>query len=292
MTRRFAAFTAEKTDDGFRRGVTELGLDDLPDGDVLVDVEWSSVNYKDHWRRRRRGGWHGSRRSCPASTSPARCARARRRDRAGRRGARARLRPRGRRTTAATRRWRGSPSGWIVPLPDGLTAREAMLIGTAGLHRRPVGARAARPRHRARAGTVLVTGATGGVGSMAVAMLAGLGFTVAAEHRQGRRRAVPARSRCERDRPPRRADRHRASRSSRRAWAGAVDAVGGATLAHVLATLAPAARWRASGNVGGADLPTTVLPFILRGVTLYGIDSAQHAHRAAARGLGRASPPT
>ena len=57
-------------------------------------------------------------------------------------------------------------------------------------------------------------------------------------------------------------------------WAGAVDAVGGPTLAHVLATLAPGAAVAASGNVGGADLPTTVLPFILRGVTLFGIDSA------------------
>jgi acrylyl-CoA reductase (NADPH) len=123
------------------------------------------------------------------------------------------------------------------------------------------------------AGTVLVTGATGGVGSMAVAMLAGLGFTVAASTGQAEAapflRGLGASEIIDREEL---ADVGKPLQSVR--WAGAVDAVGGATLAHVLATLAPGGAVAASGNVGGADLPTTVLPFILRGVTLFGIDSA------------------
>ena len=120
---------------------------------------------------------------------------------------------------------------------------------------------------------IAVTGATGGVGSMAVAMLAGLGFTVAAS--TGKVEAAPflrglgASEIIDREELT---DVGKPLQSVR--WSGAVDAVGGPTLAHVLATLAPGGAVAASGNVGGADLPTTVLPFILRGVTLFGIDSA------------------
>jgi acrylyl-CoA reductase (NADPH) len=123
------------------------------------------------------------------------------------------------------------------------------------------------------AGTVLVTGATGGVGSMAVAMLAGLGFTVAASTGKAEAarflRGLGASEIIDREELT---DVAKPLQSVR--WASAVDAVGGPTLAHVLATLAPGGAVAASGNVGGADLPTTVLPFILRGVTLFGIDSA------------------
>jgi acrylyl-CoA reductase (NADPH) len=125
----------------------------------------------------------------------------------------------------------------------------------------------------ADAGTVLVTGATGGVGSMAVAMLAGLGFTVAAG--SGKADAEPfLRGLGAREVIPRDELTDVSKPLQTPAWSGAVDAVGGATLAHVLTRLAPFGAVAASGNVGGAELPTTVLPFILRGVTLYGIDSA------------------
>ena len=151
MTETFAAFTAEKTDDGFRRGLTELTVDDLPDGDVVVDVEWSSVNYKDHSRPRRRGGWPGSRRWCPASTSPGRCVERRRRRRGRRPRDRARLRPRGR----APRGLRAGGAG-----PGGLDRAASRRSHHArgdggrhrGLHRGLVGARAARPRHHAGRG--------------------------------------------------------------------------------------------------------------------------------------------
>ena len=265
MADTFAAFTAEQADDGFRRGVTELTIDDLPEGDEVVDVEWSSVNYKDHLAATEKGR--------VARISP--------------------LVPGV--DLAGTLRSSGDavivhgydlgvshhggfaqvarvPAEWVVPLPDGLTTREAMIVGTAGYTAALSVLTLLDHGLEADAGTVLVTGATGGVGSMAVAMLARLGFTVAAS--TGKADAAPflrglgATEIVDRNEL---AETGKPLQSVR--WAGAVDAVGGATLANVLAMLAPGAAVAASGNVGGAELPTTVLPFILRGVTLYGIDS-------------------
>jgi putative YhdH/YhfP family quinone oxidoreductase len=273
MTETFTAFTAEKTDDGFRRGVTELTLDDLPAGDVVVDVEWSSVNYKDHLAATEQGrvarisplvpgiDLAGTVRSSDASGITAG-------DAVVVHGYDLGVAHHGGFAELAR-----VPAGWVVPLPPGLTAREAMIVGTAG-YTAALSVLTLLDHGLAPGdGAVLVTGATGGVGSMAVAMLAGLGFTVAAS--TGKADAAPflrglgASEIIDRDELT---DTGKPLQSVR--WAGAVDAVGGATLAHVLATLAPGGAVAASGNVGGVELPTTVLPFILRGVTLFGIDSA------------------
>lgn len=273
MTETFAAFTAEKTDDGFRRGVTELTLDDLPEGDVVVDVEWSSVNYKDHLAATEKGrvarisplvpgiDLAGTVRSSDVDGIASG-------DAVVVHGYDLGVVHHGGYAEVAR-----VPAGWVVPLPDGLTTREAMTVGTAG-YTAALSILALLEHGLAPdAGTVLVTGATGGVGSMAVAMLAGLGFTVAASTGKAEAasflRELGATEVIDREELT---DTSRPLQSVR--WAGAVDAVGGVTLAHVLATLAPGAAVAASGNVGGAELPTTVLPFILRGVTLFGIDSA------------------
>jgi acrylyl-CoA reductase (NADPH) len=273
MTETFAAFTAEKTDDGFHRGVTELTLDDLPADDVLVDVEWSSVNYKDHLAATEKGrvarisplvpgiDLAGTVRSSDApGIAPG--------DRVIVHGYDLGVAHHGGYAQRAR-----VPAEWVVPLPDGLTTREAMLVGTAGYTAALSVLTLLDHGLGPDLGTVLVTGATGGVGSMAVAMLAQLGFTVAAS--TGKTEAAPflrglgATEVVDRNELT---DASKPLQSVR--WAGAVDAVGGATLAHILATLAPAGAVAASGNVGGAELPTTVLPFILRGVALFGIDSA------------------
>jgi acrylyl-CoA reductase (NADPH) len=123
-------------------------------------------------------------------------------------------------------------------------------------------------------GPVLVTGASGGVGSTAVAMLAAAGYEVVAStgsaDAAGWLRDLGATEVIDRSET---ADTPRRPLESQR-WAGAVDAVGGPTLAHVLATLRVGAAVAASGNVAGVGLDTTVLPFILRGVALYGVDTA------------------
>lgn len=273
MSETFAAFTAETTDDGFRRGVTELTLDDLPDDDVVVDVEWSSVNYKDHLAATEKGRVA---RISPLVGGIDLAGRVRSSDAAGIaagdsvvvHGYDLGVAHHGGYAQVAR-----VPGAWVVPMPDGLSAREAMVVGTAGYTAALSVLALLDHGLEPGAGTVLVTGATGGVGSMAVAMLAGLGFTVAAS--TGKAEAAPflrglgATEIVDRDEL---AETGKALQSVR--WSGAVDAVGGPTLANVLATLAPGGAVAASGNVGGADLPTTVLPFILRGVTLFGIDSA------------------
>jgi acrylyl-CoA reductase (NADPH) len=166
------------------------------------------------------------------------------------------------------------PSEWIVPLPTGLTLRESMVVGTAGYTAALSVLALVDHGIRLDAGTVLVTGATGGVGSSAVDMLAGLGYDVAASTGKPESEAF-LRELGATTIIPRNELTDLAKPLLPVAWSGAVDSVGGATLAHVLSRIGPFGAVAASGNVGGSDLPTTVLPFILRGVTLYGIDSSQ-----------------
>ncbi|MFI4986710.1 MAG: MDR family oxidoreductase [Alphaproteobacteria bacterium] len=162
---------------------------------------------------------------------------------------------------------------WLVPLPRGLTTRQAMGIGTAGftamLSVMALEAHGVLPA----AGEVLVTGAAGGVGSVALAVLAKLGYKLAASTGRADQHAylsaLGAATIVERaalsEKPTRPLLGER--------WAGAIDTVGSNTLANVLAQIAYRGSVAACGLAGGNDLPTTVLPFILRGVNLLGIDS-------------------
>ncbi|WP_280367925.1 oxidoreductase [Nocardia wallacei] len=167
------------------------------------------------------------------------------------------------------------PAEWVVKL-DGLTTREAAALGTAGftaaLSVQALLDRGLTPD----AGPVLVTGATGGVGTVAVDILAGLGFEVVASTGKTdageRLAALGAKSVLGRlpedpDAKPR--------PLAKAQWAGAVDSVGGKSLAHVLSTIRYGGTAAVSGLTGGTGLPTTVMPFILRGVALLGIDSVQ-----------------
>ena len=168
------------------------------------------------------------------------------------------------------------PSSWVVPLPEGLTARDAMAIGTAGFTA-AMSVQALEERGLCPGdGPILVTGASGGVGSMAVAILASRGHEVWAatgKADQGERLsdlgATGILTREEVTAPGRPLDSAR--------WAGAVDTVGAATLPYVLRTLRVGAAVASSGNASGAELVTTVFPFILRGVALLGMDSANMA---------------
>lgn len=161
----------------------------------------------------------------------------------------------------------------LVKLPDGLTTKRAMAIGTAGftamLAVRALEQHGLTPAH----GEVLVTGAAGGVGSVAIAILAKLGYTVAASTGRaalhdylkglGAATIVERAALAEPAKRPLDAER----------WAGAIDAVGGTTLATVLTQMKYGASVAACGLAGGNALPTTVIPFLLRGVNLLGIDS-------------------
>ncbi|HEV8679410.1 MAG TPA: MDR family oxidoreductase [Stellaceae bacterium] len=162
---------------------------------------------------------------------------------------------------------------WLVRRPDGLTAQEAMAIGTAGFTAMLAVIALERQGLQPDAGDVLVTGAVGGVGSIAVALLAAVGYRVVAATGRPEQRSylmgLGAAELIERaalaEKPTRPLDRER--------WAGAVDAVGGTTLATVLTQLKYRASVAACGLAGGSDLPASVIPFLLRGVSLIGIDS-------------------
>jgi acrylyl-CoA reductase (NADPH) len=274
----FRAFVAEgHDDDSVDRGPREFAAADLPPGEVEVRVDWSSVNYKDALATIAGGKVARISPLIPGidlagevvgSTEPSlptgMGVLAHGYDlgvaRHGGFGAFTRL-----------------PAGYVVRLPDGLAGRQAMAVGTAGFTAAMSVAALEDHGLRPGDGPVLVTGASGGVGSVAVAILAARGHEVWAAtgkpDEEVRLRGLGAAGLVTRDECT--VASPRPLESAR--WAAAVDTVGAATLPYVLRTLRPGAAVASSGNAGGAELHTTVLPFILRGVALLGMDSANMA---------------
>jgi acrylyl-CoA reductase (NADPH) len=164
-------------------------------------------------------------------------------------------------------------SEWIVPLPSGLSTRQAMAIGTAGYTAARCVIALETAGLRPDSGPVLVTGASGGVGSTAVDILAARGYEVVASSGKDPEflKALGASEVISREDAA--GDSGRPLEKTR--WAGAVDCVGGEVLAGVLRSVHYGGSVAACGNTGGLKLPTTVLPFILRGVSLLGVDSVQ-----------------
>ena len=164
------------------------------------------------------------------------------------------------------------PADWVVRIPAGLTARDAMTLGTAGFTAARSVIRLEQNGLTTGSGPVIVTGATGGVGSIAVAILAGLGYQVTAmtgkDAEHGYLKSLGAAEIL-----PRSAAQKSPRPLEKATWAGAVDPVGGETLAWLTRTMNYGASIANSGLTGGTELHTTVVPFILRGVNLLGIDS-------------------
>jgi acrylyl-CoA reductase (NADPH) len=165
---------------------------------------------------------------------------------------------------------------WLVPLPDGMSPHDAMAIGTAGYTAMLCVMVLERHGLKPDGGPILVTGAAGGVGSIAIALLASLGWHVVASTGRVQEAGYLKRlgasdiiERSELSQPPRPLGKER--------WAGAIDTVGSTTLANALAMTKYGGAVAACGLAGGLDLPTTVAPFILRGVALLGIDSVMVA---------------
>ncbi len=162
---------------------------------------------------------------------------------------------------------------WLVPLPAGLSTRQAMVAGTAGLTAMLALMALERQGLTPQQGEVLVTGAGGGVGSIATALLANLGFRVAAV--TGRPAIADSLRALGAERIILRTELNESSMRplERETWAGCLDSVGGVMLARILGQMRYGASVAAIGLAGGADLPASVIPFLLRGVNLLGIDS-------------------
>jgi acrylyl-CoA reductase (NADPH) len=268
----FEAIVIRKTDGGQTVDLTDFDENDLMDGDVTFAVEWSTVNYKDglaitgkapvvrrfpmipgidgagtvetsahpDWKPGDKvilNGW-----GCGETHL-------------GLYGAKARVK-----------------GDWLVPLPDGMSARDAMAIGTAG-YTAMLAVLALSPHGLTPAnGPVIVTGAAGGVGSVAIAVLAKLGFAVIAATGRPQEadylRGLGATEIIGRE------ELTGAVRSlAKERWAGGIDSVGSVPLANLLSMTRYGGAVAACGLAAGLDLPTTVAPFILRGVSLFGIDS-------------------
>jgi acrylyl-CoA reductase (NADPH) len=268
----FRAYVADKVGDRVERGVREFAAADLPAGDVEIRVAWSSVNYKDGLATRADGKVARISPLIPGIDMAGEVVTSTDRSFSPGTPVLAHGYDIGVARHGGYTEYERVPAGWVVPLAPGLSPREAMAIGTAGftaaLSVVALEDRGLQPD----AGPVLVTGASGGVGGTALAILAERGYEVWAvtgkEDEVPRLRQLGASGILGRDEVTvsgRPLDSER--------WAGAIDAVGGATLPYVLRTLRTGAAVAASGNAGGAKLETTVFPFILRGVALLGMDS-------------------
>ncbi len=268
----FRAVRIDKADKGTTAALTAFDEAELMDGDVVVGVEWSTVNYKDglaltgkapvvrrfpmiagidfsgtvlssshpDWKAGDQvigNGWGMGETHLGAYAEKVRV-----------------------------------KGDWLVRLPDGLSAREAMAIGTAGYTAMLSVLALERHGLTPQSGPVVVTGAAGGVGSVAIALLSKLGYHVIAS--TGRLAEEPylrelgaaeVIDRAELSGP--------AKPLAKERWAGGIDSVGSTTLANLLSMTKYRGAIAACGLAGGMDLPTSVAPFILRGVCLYGIDS-------------------
>jgi acrylyl-CoA reductase (NADPH) len=271
----FRALILEKNAEGLAEAhVRDLDDNALPQGEVTVAVEFSTLNYKDGLCLSANGG--GLVRTYPHVAGI---------DFAGTVEASDDVRYRSGDKVVLTG-WRVGEVHWggysskarvkadmLVPLPAALTTRQAMAVGTAGLTAM-LAVQALEDHGLTPAkGEVLVTGAAGGVGSVAVAILAQLGYQVVAV--TGRAETHDYLTSLGASRIIARDDINETVKRPLEAetWAGCVDAVGGAMLARVLGQMKYAGSVAAVGLAGGSGLPTTVIPFLLRGVNLLGIDS-------------------
>lgn len=271
---KFKALVVEKDAEGTTHAAVKTVTEtDLPPDEVLVRVDYSTVNYKDGLCLGSGGGLVRTYPHVPGidfagTVETSEDPRYARGDKVVLTGWR-----------VGEAHWGGYAqiarvkADWLVPLPDGLTTRAAMAVGTAGLT--AMLAILALEAHGLKPGQgpVLVTGAAGGVGSAAVAMLAQLGHEVAAvtgrPETEGYLRGLGAARIVARDEINETVKRPLEAET----WSGCIDAVGGAMLARVLGQLKYGASAAAVGLAGGSGLPASVVPFLLRGVNLLGIDS-------------------
>lgn len=274
MKQQFWAYQVNKDESGFQSGLKQITLSDLPEGNVLIAVKYSSVNYKDGLASIPDGKIVSSYPFVPGV------------DLAGE--VVSSDDPRfnigdavictgyglGVSHYGAYAEYARVPADWLVPVPQGLTMYEAMAIGTAGFTSALSVEQLLRHGLHPNQGPVLVTGATGGVGSMAVSILAKLGFEVVAstgkvDAATDKLQALGASTVISREE----VSEARRGVLSKEHWAAVVDPVGGTSTGEIMKSIKYGGALALSGLTGGGKIETSVYPYILRGVSLLGIDS-------------------
>jgi alcohol dehydrogenase len=271
----FKAFWVEKTDDGVSHSVIERSTDDLPEGELLVKVAYSSLNYKDAMSAK---GLPGVTRNYPHTPGI---------DAAGvivestdsgfAEGDEVIVigYDLGMNTAGGYGQYIRVPANWAVKMPAGLDVREAMIIGTAGFTAALCVDKIEQMGAQPSDGPVVVTGATGGVGSVAVALLAKLGYDVVASSGKAEKddylKSLGAGSVISRADLSEENKRPMAAET----WAHGIDTVGGEILSNVIKGLKYGGSVAICGLVASPAFSTTVLPFILRNVNVLGVDSVE-----------------
>ncbi|WP_080873612.1 acryloyl-CoA reductase [Oceanobacillus timonensis] len=273
MANTFKALVIEKENENLNLHVKEIEPSDLPEGEVLIDVKYSGINYKDGLAAHPNGNIVKGYPFIPGI------------DLAGEV-----INSKDHRYQAGDKvivtsyelgvshyggysEYARVPAEWIVPLPEGLTLKESMILGTAGFTAALSVQRLEENGLKPENGPVLVTGATGGVGSIAISLLTKKGYqTIASTGKTDEAAYLQQLGAAEV------IDRNevydgKVKKMDKQKWAGAVDAAGGEPLASLLAQIQYRGSVAVSGMAAGVNLPSSVFPFILRGVSLLGIDS-------------------
>lgn len=269
----FNAYLVERAGDEVQGRLTSIDLERLPPGEVVIEVAWSSLNYKDALAAAGHPGVAGELPHVPGIDAAGKVVESQDPT----------LEP-GRPVLVTgyelgAGRWGGwsqrirVPAEWVIPIPEALTAHDTMAYGTAGFTAAQCLLKLQQADVRPDHGPIVVSGATGGVGCLAVALLHRCGYEVVASTGKADAREwlleLGASEVVSREEILNAPDRP----LSRSRWGGAVDTVGGETLASILRATHLHGAVTACGLVGGDGLPTSVYPFILRGVTLSGVTS-------------------
>ena len=268
-----AMVVTEVENDRFVRNIEDRHLDDLPKGDVLVNVEYSSLNYKDVLSAIGNRGVTKNYPHTPGIDAAGRVVESLSKDFEAGDAVIVTSYDLGMNTSGGFGQYIRVPAEWVVKMPEDLSARESMIFGTAGFTAALSVFRLVDYGITPDMGRVVVSGATGGVGSIAVSILSKAGYEVAAVNgvvdekdfllKIGAKEVISIEEAIDSSGRP----------MLKGLWAGGIDTVGGEMLATTIKSTKDDGAVTCCGNVGSHDLPLNVYPFILRGVTLMGIDS-------------------
>ncbi len=268
-----AMVISEKENKQFVREIKDRNLDDLPKGDVLVKVKYSSLNYKDVLSTIGNRGVTKKYPHTPGIDAAGTVAESSNQDFKTGDEVIVTSYDLGMNTSGGFGQYIRVPAQWVVKMPQNLTARESMIYGTAGFTAALSVYRLVDYGITQEMGRILVSGATGGVGSIAVSILAKAGYEVAAVNgivdekdfllEIGAKEVISIDQATDTSGKP----------LLKGLWAGGIDTIGGEILATIIKSTQDGGAVTCCGNVGSHDLPLNVYPFILRGITLMGIDS-------------------